>query len=213
MAWRIGATAAPKVSSSAWGSGGVLVAPAAATEAGGQGRAAMIPVGGTPPTKFVRPSAGTLEAERQMEGAGRVAQEQDKPDVVILRPEAVSRPRRRRGRRRCRTASSALKNAQSCRILEGCVMYTFLVPPSWPPVRAAAAANKAYNEAVEAEGREHARGSPHVHTAAAFLESLRDVPFEDGGVGGVEADKRPRSSFLSHFQGCDSPQELARCSR
>lgn len=59
------------------------------------------------------------------------------------------------------------------------------------------------------EGKGHQRGPPHVHTAMAFVESFRDVPLEEEGVGGLKADKRRHGSLLSHFQGCDSPQELA----
>lgn len=41
------------------------------------------------------------------------------------------------------------------------------------------------------------------------MESLRDFLLEEGGAGGLEADKRGHSSVLSHFQGCDPPQEMA----
>ena len=62
---------------------------------------------------------------------------------------------------------------------------------------------------IQAEGRGHDRGPPHIHTALAFVTGLAATKLDQQAANNPAADARRQQELLAHLEGFASPLDLA----
>ena len=127
------------------------------------------------------PGAGAGEPagkqqRRQEAGTGRTSK-RDTPEPASNEQQAAP-PARRGGRTEAdimiTLVKAVLQTQQQSRAMASCLWVTCLVPNSWKAVTAGKEEAQQYTKAVEAKGRGHGLGPPHLHILRAFLQAAVD---------------------------------------